>query len=72
LIAESILSTVSKPKRNKFDALLFRILFNVKKQKLNVKQMRKILLITAIIFSTLVYGQKFEGLAKTPPMGWNS
>jgi alpha-galactosidase len=35
--------------------------------------MKRILLILTIcLFSTGVYGQKFEQLAQTPPMGWNS
>jgi alpha-galactosidase len=34
--------------------------------------MKKTIFIIAILFSSLLYGQKFEGLAPTPPMGWNS
>lgn len=33
--------------------------------------MKKIFFIF-ILFSSLIYGQKFPGVAKTPPMGWNS
>lgn len=32
--------------------------------------MKKLLFVT--LFVSFVYGQKFEGLALTPPMGWNS
>src|SRR5665647_240363 len=32
----------------------------------------KILVVIAIFFFTAVKAQKFEGLALTPPMGWNS
>jgi alpha-galactosidase len=34
--------------------------------------LRKIVFICVLLVSTLTYGQKFEGLALTPPMGWNS
>src|SRR5215213_11216832 len=39
--------------------------------------MRRILLVTACLlaasaFCASAYGQKFEELAQTPPMGWNS
>jgi alpha-galactosidase len=34
--------------------------------------MKKILLIVLLFSSISIYCQKFEGLAKTPPMGWNS
>jgi alpha-galactosidase len=34
--------------------------------------MKKILFIILLFSSFAVYCQKFEGLAKTPPMGWNS
>jgi alpha-galactosidase len=34
--------------------------------------MKSRLFITLIFFSNLVSGQKFEELALTPPMGWNS
>ncbi|OQX78871.1 MAG: alpha-galactosidase [Bacteroidetes bacterium 4484_249] len=34
--------------------------------------MRKTIVLIAVLISTLTYGQKFEGLALTPPMGWNS
>jgi len=34
--------------------------------------MHKIIFIAAIFFPILIYGQKFNELAKTPPMGWNS
>ena len=34
--------------------------------------MKKILFIVLLFSSISIYSQKFEGLAKTPPMGWNS
>ena len=34
--------------------------------------MKNLLLILGILFSTSIFAQKFEGLALTPPMGWNS
>jgi len=34
--------------------------------------MKKLFVITLIIASCNCFGQKFEGLALTPPMGWNS
>ena len=36
--------------------------------------MKKVLLLLSIIFIIIIHanGQKFEGLAETPPMGWNS
>ena len=34
--------------------------------------MKKILLVVVTTFSLVTYAQKFEGLAPTPPMGWNS
>lgn len=34
--------------------------------------MKKIILFVAMFLSVTVYAQKFNGLAKTPPMGWNS
>lgn len=34
--------------------------------------MKKILVIMSVLIGTMSYGQKFEGLAQTPPMGWNS
>ncbi len=34
--------------------------------------MKKYLLTAIILFPLIVLAQKFEGLAKTPPMGWNS
>ncbi len=34
--------------------------------------MKKFLLVFSLLFSTLIFGQKFSGLALTPPMGWNS
>jgi alpha-galactosidase len=33
--------------------------------------MKRVILII-ILFSVQTFAQKFEGLAKTPPMGWNS
>src|SRR4051812_32929571 len=34
--------------------------------------MKKILFTAALFFPALLFAQKFEGLAATPPMGWNS
>ena len=34
--------------------------------------MKKSLLLIGLFLSVILYGQKFEGLAPTPPMGWNS
>ncbi|HHL58053.1 MAG TPA: glycoside hydrolase family 27 protein, partial [Bacteroidetes bacterium] len=34
--------------------------------------MKKLFVIISVLVSTLAFGQKFEGLALTPPMGWNS
>lgn len=34
--------------------------------------MKKYLLIPIVLFPLIIFAQKFEGLAKTPPMGWNS
>ncbi len=34
--------------------------------------MKKILIIAILLTSSSVYAQKYEGLALTPPMGWNS
>jgi alpha-galactosidase len=34
--------------------------------------MKKVLLSIALLYSFNAYGQKFSGLALTPPMGWNS
>ncbi len=56
---------------------IFRIQFKLKNDvakpaiyKLNI--MKKILLIIIAISCTILQAQKFEELAKTPPMGWNS
>ncbi len=32
----------------------------------------KIFALLIILFSPAAFGQKFEGVALTPPMGWNS
>ena len=34
--------------------------------------MKKIILFMTLFLSVTIYAQKFDGLAKTPPMGWNS
>ncbi len=34
--------------------------------------MKKLTLLVVLFLSTSIYSQKFEGLALTPPMGWNS
>ena len=34
--------------------------------------MKHLFILLSILFSTLTFAQKFEGLAPTPPMGWNS
>ena len=34
--------------------------------------MKRTLLLFACVIATNVFAQKFEGLALTPPMGWNS
>ena len=34
--------------------------------------MKKIVFLVLIIAATKTFAQKFEGLASTPPMGWNS
>ena len=34
--------------------------------------MKKLFVIISVLISTMAFGQKFEGLALTPPMGWNS
>lgn len=34
--------------------------------------MKKSIFILTLILSTSIYAQKFDGLAKTPPLGWNS
>ncbi|HON53501.1 MAG TPA: hypothetical protein PLS12_09855 [Bacteroidales bacterium] len=34
--------------------------------------MKKIIPLCFVLIVINVYSQKFEGLAKTPPMGWNS
>ena len=34
--------------------------------------MKKIILFVTLFISVTIYAQKFEGIAKTPPMGWNS
>ncbi len=34
--------------------------------------MKKTTLLFVLLFSSSIYAQKFEGLALTPPMGWNS
>jgi alpha-galactosidase len=34
--------------------------------------MKKIILLLFLLFPFLVFSQKFENLAKTPPMGWNT
>jgi len=34
--------------------------------------MKKIILFVVLLLSVAAYAQKFNGLAKTPPMGWNS
>jgi len=41
------------------------------KRKLN-NMKNQFLLVIAVLFFTATNGQKFEGLAMTPPMGWNS
>ena len=41
------------------------------KRKLN-NMKNQFLLVIAVLFITATNGQKFEGLATTPPMGWNS
>jgi len=41
------------------------------KRKLN-NMKNQFLLVIAVLFITATNGQKFEGLAMTPPMGWNS
>jgi alpha-galactosidase len=37
-----------------------------------MKTSMKILLFAALVICSTAFGQKFEGLALTPPMGWNS
>jgi alpha-galactosidase len=34
--------------------------------------MKKVILVVSLLIAFGAYGQKFPGLAKTPPMGWNS
>lgn len=34
--------------------------------------MQKIILLIVLLLATILYSQKFDGLALTPPMGWNS
>ena len=34
--------------------------------------MRSNFFVLLLLFSPNLYAQKYEGLAKTPPMGWNS
>lgn len=34
--------------------------------------LKKIVFVFVLLITTLAHGQKFEGLALTPPMGWNS
>ncbi len=34
--------------------------------------MRRIFVLAMLIFAPVMHAQKFEGLALTPPMGWNS
>ena len=34
--------------------------------------MKKILVLLLCVFSSVAFAQKFEGLALTPPMGWNT
>jgi hypothetical protein len=34
--------------------------------------MRSKFFVLLLLFSLNLYAQKYEGLAKTPPMGWNS
>ena len=34
--------------------------------------MKKLLIVIGILWGATGYAQKFEGLALTPPMGWNS
>jgi len=34
--------------------------------------MKKMILLVLLVFNIKTFAQKFEGLALTPPMGWNS
>ena len=40
--------------------------------KLKVKYVKKFIVVILVLVSTFTYSQKFEGIAITPPMGWNS
>ena len=37
-----------------------------------MKTSMKILILAAFVICSTAFGRKFEGLALTPPMGWNS
>ncbi len=41
-------------------------------EPIKIKTMKSLLTLVFAIFCTLLSAQKFEGLAMTPPMGWNS
>ena len=34
--------------------------------------MKKLVVVFLVLFSINTFSQKFEGLAETPPLGWNS
>ena len=39
---------------------------------IRIQHMKKLFILIVLLFSFNVYGQKFEKLALTPPMGWNT
>jgi alpha-galactosidase len=38
----------------------------------NIKNIQRLFVFVFIFFSAPLYAQKYQGLALTPPMGWNS
>jgi alpha-galactosidase len=57
-------------------SMIFRILLSWnQKQRRKMKRMKRYLLplaIIAMLSQNLLFAQKFQSLARTPPMGWNS
>ena len=45
---------------------------SIRQLKINIKRMKKLIVISFLFLSHTGFPQKFEDMAPTPPMGWNS
>jgi hypothetical protein len=56
--------------RNDFRKMMNNLI--TQKEEKSMKQFSLLVLAALLLLSGSLYAQKFEGLALTPPMGWNS